>query len=317
MKGRILVVERDPAGRTVMDRVLGADGFATDAVFAANEVRDALDRGAYSLAIVDELAGSGAMIDEVRSVRARWPTLPVIVTGTLLPPRVLIELLRLGVVDALPKPYVPAELREAVGRALSRATPDESRALDWAAAMSALRASALAGDLARASALLARAFAIAPLDAETVALAALVAELSGDDRTAAQRYRAALVLADDESVAPPDPREGLARIAAYGGAPIVASLPVGRVAFLVDDPAHLEGRPTEPHVVVFTAGLSNAPGALVHLREGPSGAFALSLGDERPEVLAEVVDRIRAAHLDASQATRARIDLARIEELRS
>ena len=49
-----------------------------------------------------------------------------------------------------------------------------------------------------------------------MALRALLAELEGHDTNADRGYRAALALRQDEDGTPPDPFEGLARLAAYG-----------------------------------------------------------------------------------------------------
>jgi DNA-binding response OmpR family regulator len=315
---RILLVERDAAGRALMDRVLGSAELATDAVGSVKDVEPALDGDAYALAIIDELAGSGAMLDEVRAVRRRWPGLPVIVTGTILSARVLVDLMRLGVYEALPKPFLPDELREAVSRCLVRAWPGEVTALDFEAAVAAARDALSVLDLPRAQAMLRRAHGIAPLDAEVVALDALRAELAGDDRDAARWYGAALALADDASVAPPDPREGLARLDAYRGL-VRADRVEGRwSAWIVEDLRALarEPEPPRPYVLVTTIGVSAAVDAPIHLRVGADRAVAASLGKQRPETFAAVVDRLALGAIVASEAARTNLDLDRVEALR-
>src|SRR5262249_52841903 len=161
-----------------------------------------------------ELAGNGSLLDEVRIMRARWPNVAVIATGTLLSQRVLFELLRLGVVDVLPKPFLPQELRDAVDRVRVR---PQSESVDFAAALETARAALVDGDDAGARSNILRAHAAAPLDPDVVSLDALVAELAGDDARADQLYRVALVLHHDEGGAP-DPSEGLERLGAYAGA---------------------------------------------------------------------------------------------------
>ncbi|MCC6557806.1 MAG: hypothetical protein IT372_33075, partial [Polyangiaceae bacterium] len=130
MSRRVLIVEPDAAGRAMMDRALGADGYAAEAVASIAEARGLLDAGRVDVAIIDELADAGAArngqaavagagpgaLDAIRAVRRAYPTLPVVAAGTALSPRALVELIRLGVADALPKPFTPAELRDAVRR---------------------------------------------------------------------------------------------------------------------------------------------------------------------------------------------------------
>ncbi len=315
---RILVVERDASGRALMDRVLGSSELGTDAVASVKDVEDALDRDAYALAIIDELAGSGAMLDEVRSVRRRWPRLPVIVTGTILSARVLVDLMRIGVYEALPKPFLPDELREAVSRCLVRAWPGEVTALEFEAAVMAAREALAVLDLPRALAMLQRAHGIAPLDPEVVALDALRAELAGDDHHAERWYRAALSLADDVSVAPPDPREGLARLDAYRGLGRGARVEAGWSAWIVEDLRSLvrEPEPARPYVLVTTIGLSSAIDAPIHLRVGEDRCVAASLGAQRPETLACLLDRLALGAIVASAEARTSLDLDRVEALR-
>ena len=318
MKGkRVLIVERDPAGRALMERVLGTAELAPEAVGSLKDVEAALDEDAFALAIVDELAGTGAMLDEVRTARRRWPRLPVIATGTILSARVLIDLMRIGVFEALPKPFLPDELRDAVERCLVRAAPGEALALDFDAAVTGARAALGALDVGRARALLRRAHGLCPLDADVVALDALRAELEGDDDRADRCYRATLALRDEESGAPPDPLEGIARIGAYGRLPVVERIAEGWTAWLVDElrAIDLAQEPARPYVLVTTVGLSASAEAPVHLRAGGDRAVAASLGHQRPETIARVLARLRTGALVATEEARRRLDLDRVEAL--
>lgn len=315
---RILVVERDASGRALMDRVLGSAELATDAVGSVKDVEEALDRDAYALAIIDELAGSGAMLDEVRSVRRRWPKLPVIVTGTILSARVLVDLMRVGVYEALPKPFLPDELREAVSRCLVRAWPGEVTALDFEAAVMAAREAIGRLELPRARAMLLRAHGIAPLEPEVVALDALRAELAGDDHDAERWYRAALVLGDDANGAPPEPGEGIARLEAYRGLSLGDRVEAGWSAWIVEDARFLgrETEPPRPYVLVTTIGISAAADAPIHLRVGVDRAVAASLGQQRPETLAAMLDRLSLGPIVATDRARTNLNLDRVEALR-
>ncbi|MDB4932448.1 MAG: hypothetical protein JWM10_4932, partial [Myxococcaceae bacterium] len=139
MNRRLLVAEPDAAGRAMLDRVLTAAGYTAEEFASVHDARILLDDEVFDLALVDEFAGSGAMLDEVRFLRARFPRLPVVVMGTMLNAAALLGLLRLGVTDALPKPFTPDELRGAIARALLHAAPGRAEALDYAAAMTAAR----------------------------------------------------------------------------------------------------------------------------------------------------------------------------------
>lgn len=84
MNRRLLVIEPDTAGRAMMGRALTMVGFVVEAAASIHDARPQLSAGDLHVAVVDELAGGRGLLDEVRWLRGRHPTLPVIVTGTLL-----------------------------------------------------------------------------------------------------------------------------------------------------------------------------------------------------------------------------------------
>lgn len=212
MSRKVMVVEPDANSRAMLDRVLTAAGYTTEEFDDVRDARILLDEDAFDLAVVNEVEADGALLDGVRFLRARYPRLPLVVTGAMLSPPVLIQLLRLGVRDALPKPYSPTELREAVARVAVFATRDHDLALDYAAAVSLARAELDAGRTETAARALSRARALSDLDAEVTSLDALRAELEGRDEDAARGYRAAMALQHEESAEGPSPREGLERL---------------------------------------------------------------------------------------------------------
>jgi DNA-binding response OmpR family regulator len=321
---RILIVEPDASGRAMMHRVLAAEGFAPESVASAHDARALLDAGAVSLSIIDELAGRGSVLEELRWLRRSYPALPVIAMGALLSQRVMQELLRLRAVDALVKPFTPVELREAVARAFGQLASRRAEALEYDAAVGAAREAIAEGRLAEARTALSRAQAIAPFDAEIMALLALGAELSGHDEDADRAYRAALALRCHEDSPPPDPHEGLARLAAYAGAqPVDALGPTraGAPIWLVADPAReLRGGPPASGatpVLLLGLGLGEAAPGTLFFRDGEgTPAFALIAGALGPESIAHALATLRAGPLLAGEATRAIVELERVEHER-
>lgn len=321
MSRRLLVAEPDAPGRAMLDRVLTAAGYTAEEFASVHDARILLDDEVFDLAVVDEFAGADAVLGEVRFLRTHYPRLPVVVMGTMLNASVLLSLVRLGVADALPKPFTPDELRGAVARALVHSAPGRSEALDYAAAVAAARSRLAAGDLAGAGRALVRAYAHAPSDAEVAALQALRAELAGDDADAARGYRSALALRHDEGAESPDPHEGLARLAAYGAARPVAALSPrfrGAPLWLVTDPAReLAGAPPTgvgeaAAVVVLSLSLGADPSAAaLQLRERGDRAFALLPGDLRPEQAGALLARLGRGPLVAHPSdSGAELDLA-------
>jgi DNA-binding response OmpR family regulator len=318
---RVILVEPDPAGRSIMDRVLTAEGYAVDAVASLAEARPLLAEGApVELLVVDEMGGRGAVLEDVRALRRERPSIPVIVTGTLLSPRVMRELLRLRVTDALTKPFTPDELREAVRRALEQRAARHEEALELSAATAAARSALAGARLVEAGPALRRAHGTSPLDAEVMALLALAAELGGQDADADRAYRAALALRREEDTPAPDPYEGLARLAAYASTRPAAALRrerAGAAVWIVTDPATELPAPwpagDAPTIVLLSLGLmSGGPGA-VYYREGEGPrAFALMAGAARVESIARVLAGLGGGPLLATEPTRGRLDLARL-----
>lgn len=324
MNRRLLVIEPDTAGRALMERALAMVDFVAYTAASIHDARAQLAAGDLEVVVVDELAGGRGLLDEVRWLRARHPTLPVIVTGTLLTPRTMRELLRLGVADALRKPFTPAELREAVARTLTRARALHPAALEYAAALETAREEITAGRPDAASPAVARAQAAAPFDAEAMALRALLAELDGHDASADRGYRAALALRQDEDGTPPDPFEGLARLAAYGATRPVASLPASRRSagiWVVTDPVHelTEGPPGggAAGIVLLSLGLATTGSGALFFRDGPGPcAFALMTGSPRASAVAAACGLLGRGKLLGGHGTRERVDLDRVEALR-
>jgi DNA-binding response OmpR family regulator len=215
---RVLVVEPDPSGRSLMELVLAADGHAPEAVGSVHDAEALLDAEPFELAVVAEIGGRGAALEEIRWLRREHPSIPVIVTGAVLSRRIMAELVRLGVVDVVAKPFTPDELRDAVTLALARCSARHEDALEYTAALDAARRALDAGAAEAARSALRRAQATSPLDPEIMALWARLAELEGHDDDAGRAYRAALALRHDEDFAGPDPYEGLARIEARAAA---------------------------------------------------------------------------------------------------
>lgn len=271
---RVLLVEPDAHTRALVERVLSAEGYVTEGFADARDARILLDDGAFDLALTNEHGATGALLEGVQFLRARYPALPVVVSGALLSPPVVLRLLRLGVRDVVPKPFSPNEIREVVAR-VGAAAAVRVEARDYAAAMALAREALCALRLDDADRALARARALAPLDAAVTALDALHAELDGRDDDADRGYRATMALRFDPSDDAPSPAEGLARLAAYGRAPRVTTLPPA----LRDAPVEIVTDPCGPasptsSLRVFGVALGPGPGAAV-LRARGDQAFAL------------------------------------------
>ena len=314
MNRRILVIEPDSAVRRMIERALTSGGFAPAAVPTIESSREVLDAKPIEAVIVELRATNAEGTDGVRALRRDYPELPIVVTGTLLTTSIVQELVRVRVDDILPKPFTPRELFTSVQRVLREAKTRGDGAMEYAAAMAAARRAIVDGRLADAEAPLERARAVSPLDAESMALFALVRELSGDDATASRGYRGALGLAEERITDDALPREGLARLAVYGGARPTAAIDRerGRILWMVNDPVTElpQGSPAgpAPDVVIFALGLVAKETGAIYARAATDGpSFLLSTSALTSRLALRVAATFEKPTLVAHPETLARI----------
>jgi len=246
MNRRVLVIEPDATIRRMLELALSSAGFAPTSTSTVEASRELLDGTPMDAAVLEMRATNSEGTDGVRTLRADYPELPLVVTGTLLTPRVMQELIRARVDDVVPKPFTPRELVSAVERVLRNARTRHNGALEYAAAMANARRAIVA---------------VSPLDGEAMAMFGLFCELLGHDRDADRAYRAALALQGERVTEDILPTEGLARLRAYAGARAVPTFEHhGRkslwfVSNAVNELALGPAGETKPDVIVFTLGL--------------------------------------------------------------
>jgi len=275
MNRRVLVIEPDATIRRMLEYALSAAGFAPTSTPTVEASRALLDGTPMDAVILEMRATNSEGTDGVRALRADYPELPLVVTGTLLTPRVMQELIRARVDDVVPKPFTPREIGSAVERVLQNSRTRHNGALEYAAAMANARRAVVEGRLRDAEAPLARARAVSPLDGEAMAMLGLVAELMGHDRDADRAYRAALALHDERVTEDILPEEGLARLRAYAGARAVPTFEHhGRsslwfVSNAVDELALGPAGEAKPDVIVFALGLVATETGALYARVAP------------------------------------------------
>jgi len=261
MNRRVLVIEPDATIRRMLEYALSAAGFAPTSTSTVEASRALLDGTPMDAVVLEMRATNSEGTDGVRALRADYPEIPLVVTGTLLTPRVMQELIRARVDDVVPKPFTPREIVTAIERVLRNARTRHNGALEYAAAMANARRAIVEGRLRDAEAPLARARAVSPLDGEAMALLGLVCELEGHDRDADRAYRAALALQEERVTEDILPSEGLARLRAYAGARAVPTFEHHghHTLWFVSDAANeLALGPAgkeKPDVIVFALGL--------------------------------------------------------------
>ena len=127
---RVLVIDDDPAVRSVIQLVLERDGHAITVASDGRAGLKALDGGAVDLLICDIFMPGMDGLETIRAVQQRHAGLPVIViSGSSIfsaseqAPDFLMMAIKLGAVRGLRKPFRPADLVEAVTGCLGSADP--------------------------------------------------------------------------------------------------------------------------------------------------------------------------------------------------
>lgn len=282
MNRRVLVIEPDATIRRMLEYALSTAGFAPTSTPTVEASRALLDGTPMDAVVLEMRATNSEGTDGVRALRADYPELPLVVTGTLLTPRVMQELIRARVDDVVPKPFTPREIVSAVERVLQNSRTRHNGALEYAAAMANARRAVIEGRLRDADAPLARARTVSPLDGEAMALFGLVAELQGHDREADRAYRAALALREERVTEDILPEEGLARLRAYAGARAVPTFEHHgrRSLWFVSNAVNELGLGPigdKPDVIVFALGLvATETGALYARIAADKQAFLIA-----------------------------------------
>jgi DNA-binding NtrC family response regulator len=119
-RGRVLLVDDEPAVLDTLARSLTGDGHE---VVTAGSTRQAileLQRSSFDLMITDVVLGNGDGVDLLRAVQDRWPELLVVAMsghGSIESAR---EAMNLGAFEFLPKPVRMEEIRQVARRAIQQ-----------------------------------------------------------------------------------------------------------------------------------------------------------------------------------------------------
>jgi Response regulator containing CheY-like receiver, AAA-type ATPase, and DNA-binding domains len=116
----ILVVDDDPAAQRALIQVLRREKYEVEGASSAREALTQLHGRSYDLVITDIRMERIDGMELMRSVRAEWPELPVIVMTAFASIDTAIRSIHEGAYDYISKPYEIDELRVTVRRALEQ-----------------------------------------------------------------------------------------------------------------------------------------------------------------------------------------------------
>lgn len=126
MKAHLLLVEDDPDMADLLTQVLAYEGFSITHAASVSAAKQLLT-GDVQLALLDVGLPDGNGFDLLRDIRARHPTLPVIMLTARGEAMDRVLGLELGADDYLPKPFETRELTARIRAVLRRAVPAEDQ----------------------------------------------------------------------------------------------------------------------------------------------------------------------------------------------
>ena len=131
-KVRVLIIDDEEIVHASVGRILSRAGFATEAVFSAQEGLERLDEGSYSLIITDLMMPLMNGIELLRALNERKSRVPVMMITGYPTISTALQAMRLGAMDYLAKPFTRKELLSPVQRALRLEHDDEPAIADGA-----------------------------------------------------------------------------------------------------------------------------------------------------------------------------------------
>lgn len=117
----ILVVDDEVTVNNNIRKILSKKGYTVNQAFTKNEALEKIEQQAYSLVLLDLKIPGVKDLELLKDIRDRRPeTMVIIITGYA-SIETAVESSRMGVIDYLPKPFTPDEVRNAAERAFQLA----------------------------------------------------------------------------------------------------------------------------------------------------------------------------------------------------
>jgi len=111
---KILVVDDDVIVIKSCRRILEAEGFEVTTVPSADEALEKIKIYDFDLLLVDVKMPKHDGIFLMREIKKNWPNIPIIIMSGYPTPETMADVLRLGAVQFIPKPFKPDELMKSI-----------------------------------------------------------------------------------------------------------------------------------------------------------------------------------------------------------
>jgi DNA-binding response OmpR family regulator/flavodoxin len=116
--GKILVIDDEVAVNNNIRKILAKNGYQVDQALSRDEALDKIAGQPYALVLLDLKIPGVRGLEMLQAVRRHQPATRVIMITGYASIETAVESARMGVIDYLPKPFTPKELRRATDQAL-------------------------------------------------------------------------------------------------------------------------------------------------------------------------------------------------------
>jgi DNA-binding NtrC family response regulator len=117
---RILVVDDDVIVIKSCRRILEAEGFEVTTVPSADEALEKIKIYDFDLLVVDVKMPKHDGIFLMREIKKNWPDVPIIVMSGYPTPETIADVLRLGAIQFIPKPFKPDEFMKSIKQVIQK-----------------------------------------------------------------------------------------------------------------------------------------------------------------------------------------------------
>jgi DNA-binding NtrC family response regulator len=192
--GSILIVDDEHNIRLTLSRALEALKVDIDTAASGEEALAKLKEKKFTLILLDLRMPGMTGMEVLRKLRETRPEIRVIIMTAYGTIESAVEAMKLGAVDFIQKPFVPAEIRELASRVMNREKLDERKASDYTSHLEL--AKRCIGDTHFDAAIehLRKAIYLDPERPEAFNLLGALMELQGNRLEAQKNYRAAISL---------------------------------------------------------------------------------------------------------------------------